>query len=144
MDLNAIPHSPNAHFFIFGNALTIDLNLSVKKRLGSDNDLTNEKAIKIFKDIALKSNLVAFLTSSSVIVVFASLAFTAAFIISVNITTPILVITQIFLFVFGGSILGYAFFNPFNTISLISQAYTTQGKLAQEQLLKLDSYSLVL
>lgn len=138
MSLN-VDHYPNKFFnlsifFVFNHIFKVDLNQSVKEKLGSQQ-LTNALALKIFKQIKLKSDVLSFLTKPIVFIPLSVAVFAAGFVLPQ--TGIALAAIGIMLCTLGGGMLGISIRDNF--LSQLSQAYSDQSKRAAEYIKNLES-----
>lgn len=134
-----IDHYPNQLFainFPFGLNYTfkVDLNQSFKDKLGSEQ-LTKALALKIFKQIKLKSDILSFLTKPIVFIPLSVAAFAAGS------TLPnagiALIATRLIVCLLGYGMLRMSL--EVNFFSLLSQTYSNQSKRAAEYIKNLES-----
>ena len=138
MALN-IEHYPGRKFsmFSFTPEFSVDLNKSVKDKLNEGEQLTNATALKILKQIKLKSDIISFLTKSIVAISFSAGVVVAGFCIPAAGTA--LFVAGIFVRALGGGMLGYSIENSFNGfLSQLSQAYRDQSQRAGEYIRTLE------
>lgn len=151
-----ITHSPGKSFAmgsIFGpKVLNLDLNKEVKKHLGSRENLTNEKAVKILKEIKWKADVKAFFTKPIVLITASitgmllatALPFASA---AIPLTNVALVITKlaidvfsIFLGMVSGGVLGFSAVTTFNGIlPAISKGYSDMSAKASEYIKQIQA-----
>lgn len=116
---------------------TIDFTQSVRNLMGKNENLTNETALKIFKQIKLKSDIISFLTRAIVFIPLTFVPFGLAAVTSFRMT---LLPLSMFFSALGGSMLGllaYAFID--NRLSKISKAYSDQSQQAADYIKKLET-----
>ena len=139
MTLN-IDHYPNKSFKILPCTpdFTIDINQSVKERLKEGELLTNATALKIFKQIKLKSDILSFLTKAIVLIPLSTAIMIAGFCIPP--AGIALLAARVFVAALGGCIVGFSIENYFNNfLPRLSQAYSDQSERAAEYIQKLKS-----
>ncbi len=141
MSLN-IEHYPNKSFqvsFLFFPLpkFTIDLNQSVKEKLGENQELTNSLALKIFKEIKLKSDILSFLTKPIVLIPLSFAVLAASFALPATGIVALKVIGLI-AWALGCCILGFAIREP-DYLSQLSRAHSDQSKRAAEYIQNLES-----
>ena len=119
--------------------IKIDLNHSVKKKLGETKELTNEVALKILKQVKLESDILSFLTKP---IVFIPLSFATLAIGMIIPPTGIALIALGFLVcLVAGSMLGLGiqeFYNSF--LTQLSEAYGEQSKEAARCISSLQNF----
>lgn len=141
MNLN-LAHLPVKHISLYFFCIPVfdfkmDLDQAVKEKLNNGQKLTNDLAIKIFKEIKLKSDVLSFLTKS---VVFITLSATVSIIgFLLPLTGIVLGILKVTLCLLGGYLVGMVMKLPNNFLSQVSQAYSEQSKQAAEYILQLES-----
>lgn len=137
MSLN-IEHYPNRPFKVFTHGFMIDLNQSVKEKLGAGQKLTNALALKIFNEIKLKSDILSFLTKPIVFIPLSVAVFTAGFLLPE--TGIALVAIGIMICALGGAMLSISRAERSNGfLSNLSQAYSDQSKRAAEYIQEVRS-----
>ena len=132
-----ISHYPQRSFNLIGGitpTFTVDLNQSVKEKLKEGEKLTNETALKIFKQIKWKSDVLSFLTKPVVLLPLAAILFGVSF--SMPVATGLaLKIASLVFSVLTGLFLGYILWNFLNGIlPQLSQAYKQQSERANEHI----------
>lgn len=140
MNLN-IAHYPNLTFtgniLFFPLRLKIDLNESFKEKLGN-SQATNALALKILKQIKLKSDVVSFLTKPVVFIPLSVVVTIAGIVIPP--TGIILTAISIILCLVGGTMLSISIRSSYdNYLSLVSQAYSDQSQRAATYIQQIES-----
>lgn len=133
-----IEHYPNKSFAIFSFTPEFDVNLSksVRENLSENEQLTNATALKILKEIKLKSDVLSFLTKS--IVAFPLSAGILIAGLSFPVIGTVSLIAGIFLGALGGGMFGYCIENSL-FLSLMSKAYSDQSERAGEYIKTLET-----
>lgn len=144
MHLN-IDHYPDRTFKILPCTpfLNIDLNESVKKKLKEGEVLTNATALKILKQIKLKSDVLSFLTKPIVLISLSTVIMIAGSFIPVAVAgaaAVVLIAAQVLVVALGASIFGYTVENYFNDfLPQISEAYRDQSQRAADYIQRINS-----
>lgn len=116
----------------------IDLNQAVKEKLNRGQELTNALALKIFKQIKLKSDVLSFLTKPIVFIPLAAALLATDFFLPK--TGIVLVAVGVMIRALGGFMLGISISDSFdNFLYPLSQAYSDQSRRAAEYIQNLES-----
>jgi len=131
-----IDNYPNSYIYKFPliSFFTIDLNQSVKEKLKPGEVLTNATALKIFKQIKLKSDVLSFLTKPIVLIPLSASILVTGFFIPVPGSAVIATAIAVGVFVLSllsSFVLGYSIQNRGN-LSKLSQEYKDQSRRAAE------------
>lgn len=143
MSLN-IEHYPNHRFELFPFPdFTIDLNESVKKQLKRGETLTNTTALKIFKEIKSKSDILSFLTKPiTLISLGASISAFGILMAALcpPFVAPVFIVITILIGILGAKIFAYSILNYVNDfLPELSRAYADQSEKAAEYIRILEA-----
>jgi len=124
---------PNRNFqwLFFTPMFNVDINQAVKDKLRPGEQLTNATALRIFKQIKWKSDMLSLLTKPIVSISLSCIVLLAGFFIPAS--GIALYAARVFVSTVGGSMVGYSFENGFNGfLPLLSRAYRDQSQRASE------------
>ena len=137
-----INHYPGREFYLIEGltpAFAVDLNQSVKEKLKEGERLTNETALKIFKKIKWKSDVLSFLSKPVVLISAAVTLSAIAFSSPVATGLALKIIRSVF-FAFTGAFFGYSIWSSLNgSLSQISQAYKEQSERANKHIKTIEA-----
>lgn len=134
-----IPQNRITRFDLFGFQWEVGFTEAIKKRTDGLKRLTNDVAMKLFKEIKWQSHLLVFLSDgillTGVSLVLISLGACISPIQKTALATQLLMIVRVLSFTLGGWIGGFAIENSFNGfLPPLKQAYYEQYLKATEYL----------